>query len=131
MATTKAAAEVGITTAAVYQRRRRDGGFAAAMHQAAATRSSPEPAHAATDVPWTAFYEHLAANGVVWQAALAAGIRPEAIHDRRRGRCSDGRRSAPRGAAPPPQQRHPYRACQRSCVGRLISLDAEPVLEEE
>ncbi|MFI6005749.1 hypothetical protein ACIA98_36060 [Streptomyces sp. NPDC051366] len=47
IATTEAAAEVGITTAAVYQRRR-DAGFAAAMDRAIATRVTPEPAGAAT-----------------------------------------------------------------------------------
>ncbi|MCX4633103.1 hypothetical protein [Streptomyces sp. NBC_01443] len=82
MATTKAAAEVGITTAAVYQRRRRDAGFAAAMNQSTAARSTPEPTGAATDAQWTAFYEHLAVHGVLRQAALAAGIRPEAVYDR-------------------------------------------------
>ncbi|WP_030304028.1 hypothetical protein [Streptomyces katrae] len=49
MATTKAAAEVGITSATVYQRRRRDPGFAAAMDQAIAARTTPEPVGAATD----------------------------------------------------------------------------------
>ncbi|MER7468895.1 helix-turn-helix domain-containing protein [Streptomyces sp. NPDC097981] len=84
MATTKAAAEVGITTATVYQRRRRDTGFAAAMDQATATRITPELASAATDAQWTAFYNHLATHGVLRQAALAAGIRPESVYDRRR-----------------------------------------------
>nr|WSW49752.1 hypothetical protein OG296_42825 [Streptomyces sp. NBC_01001] len=84
MATTKAAAEVGITSATVYQRRRRDAGFAAAMDRATATRSTPEPAGAATDAQWTIFYEHLAVHGVLRQAALAAGIRPETVYDRRR-----------------------------------------------
>ncbi|MEV6735078.1 hypothetical protein [Streptomyces sp. NPDC051364] len=76
MATTKAAAEVGITTATVYQRRRRDPDFAEAMDRATATRSTPEPAGAATDTQWTVFDEHLAVHGVLRQAALAAGIRP-------------------------------------------------------
>ncbi|WP_406511210.1 hypothetical protein OG851_01235 [Streptomyces sp. NBC_00161] len=84
MATTKAAGEVGITNAAVYQRRRRDPGFAAAMDRATATRSTPEPVGAATDAQWTAFYEHLAVHGVLRQAALAAGLRPETVYDRRR-----------------------------------------------
>ncbi|THA28108.1 hypothetical protein [Streptomyces sp. A1547] len=84
MATTKAAAEVGITSATVYQRRRRDPDFAAAMDRATATRSTPEPADAATDAQWTASYQHLAAHGVLRQAALAAGIRPETVYDRRR-----------------------------------------------
>ncbi|MCX4633480.1 hypothetical protein [Streptomyces sp. NBC_01443] len=84
IATTKAAAEVGITTAAVYQRRRRDPGFAAAMDRATAARSTPEPVGAATDAQWTVFCEHLAAYGVLRQAALAAGIRPETVYDRRR-----------------------------------------------
>ncbi|WP_371681016.1 hypothetical protein [Streptomyces sp. NBC_01276] len=85
MATTKAAAEFGITTAAVYQRRRRDAGFAAATDRATASRITPEPASAAaTEAQWTAFYEHLAVHGVLRQAALAAGIRPEAVYDRRR-----------------------------------------------
>ncbi|MFG2716342.1 hypothetical protein ACGFX2_38330 [Streptomyces goshikiensis] len=83
MATTKAAAEVGVTTATVYQRRRRDAGFAAAMDQATTTRT-PEPAGNATDAQWIAFYEHLAVHRVLRQAALAAGIRPEAVYDRRR-----------------------------------------------
>ncbi|MCX4633493.1 hypothetical protein [Streptomyces sp. NBC_01443] len=84
MATTKAAAEAGITSATVYQRRRRDPDFAAAMDRATAARSTPEPADAATDAQWTAFYEHLATHGVLRQAALAAGIRPETVYDRRR-----------------------------------------------
>ncbi|MEU3909088.1 hypothetical protein AB0F20_35715 [Streptomyces goshikiensis] len=42
MATTKAPAEVGVTTATVYQRRRRDASFAAVMDQATTTRT-PEP----------------------------------------------------------------------------------------
>ncbi|MFF1342073.1 hypothetical protein ACFVYT_29995 [Streptomyces sp. NPDC058290] len=84
MATTKAAAEVGITSATVYQRRRRDADFAEAMDRATATRSTPEPGAAATGAQWTAFYEHLAAHGVLRQAALAAGIRPETVYDRRR-----------------------------------------------
>ncbi|MEU9182019.1 hypothetical protein AB0C90_35365 [Streptomyces sp. NPDC048550] len=84
MATTKAPAEVGTTSATVYQRRRRDVGFAEAMDRATATRGTPEPAGAATDAQWSAFYGHLAAHGVLRQAALAAGIRPEAVYDRRR-----------------------------------------------
>ncbi|MFF1497619.1 hypothetical protein [Streptomyces sp. NPDC058304] len=51
---------------------------------ATATRSTPEPAGAATGAQWTAFYKHLAAHGVLRQAAFAAGIRPETVYDRRR-----------------------------------------------
>ncbi|MGW2987540.1 hypothetical protein [Streptomyces goshikiensis] len=83
MATTKAAAEVGITTFTVYQRRHRDTDFAAAMDQATTTRT-PEPASTATDAQWIAFQEHLAIHGVLRQAALAARTRPEAVYDRRR-----------------------------------------------
>ncbi|THA30051.1 hypothetical protein [Streptomyces sp. A1547] len=54
------------------------------MDRATANRSTPEPGAAATDAQWTAFYEHLAALGVLRQAALAAGIRPEMVYDRRR-----------------------------------------------
>lgn len=77
------AEELGVTTATVYPRRRHDAGFAAAMDQATTTRT-PEPAGIATDAQWIAFYEHLAVHGVLRQAALAAGIRPEAVYDRRR-----------------------------------------------
>ncbi|WP_158710065.1 hypothetical protein [Streptomyces katrae] len=64
MATTKAAAEVGITSATVYQRRSREPDFAEAMDRATATRSTPEPASAASDVQWTAFYDFLDTHGV-------------------------------------------------------------------
>lgn len=84
MATTKAAAGVGIMTATVYQRRRRDPGFAEAMDQVTAARSTPDPGAAATDAQWAAFYEHLAAHGGLRQAALAAGIWPETVYERRR-----------------------------------------------
>ncbi|MFF3863238.1 hypothetical protein [Streptomyces sp. NPDC002209] len=84
MATAQAAAGDGITIETVYQRRRRGVGFAAAMDQATATRSTPEPASAATGAQWTAFHGHLAAHGVLRRAALAAGIRTEVVYDRRR-----------------------------------------------
>ncbi|MFI8277994.1 hypothetical protein ACIGBH_24495 [Streptomyces sp. NPDC085929] len=48
IATTKAPAEVGTTSAA--------------MDRATATRGTPEPAGAATDAQWSAFYGHLAAH---------------------------------------------------------------------
>lgn len=74
-----------MTTNAVYQRRKRDPAFAAAMDASLGgtprpTEKTPPP----SEEQWQVFYERLRTGAVLRQAALAAGIRPEAVYDRRR-----------------------------------------------
>ncbi|MET9963029.1 hypothetical protein ABZ128_28850 [Streptomyces sp. NPDC006326] len=80
-----AAAEIGITTAVVYQRRTRDLAFASAMDAALrATSGQRTKQMPVTQNQWEVFFTHLATGVAMRQAALAAGIRPEAVYDRRR-----------------------------------------------
>lgn len=81
---TAAAAEIGITTAVVYQRRRRDPAFAATMTEALRTPRPSSTTAAVGEEQWKEFYRQLRRTGVKRQAALAAGIRPEAVYHRRR-----------------------------------------------
>ncbi|WP_369780159.1 hypothetical protein [Streptomyces sp. R33] len=83
LSVTAAAAEVGITTAVIYQRRKRDRAFAAAMDAAHhAHPRTPDRTPGADD--WEAFFGNLHPGVALRQAALAAGIRPEAVYHRRR-----------------------------------------------
>ncbi|KPI34134.1 hypothetical protein OV450_6045 [Actinobacteria bacterium OV450] len=83
LSVTAAAAAVGITTAVIYQRRKRDPAFAAAMDAAHhAHPRTPDPTPAAED--WETFFGALRPGVALRQAALAAGIRPEAVYHRRR-----------------------------------------------
>ncbi|MFJ4320580.1 hypothetical protein ACIP46_35645 [Streptomyces lavendulae] len=81
---TAAAAEIGITTAVVYQRRRRDPAFAAAMTEALRTPRPSSTTAAVGEEQWKEFYRQLRRTGVMRRAALAAGIQPEAVYQRRR-----------------------------------------------
>ncbi|MFE2850227.1 hypothetical protein ACFXJO_03740 [Streptomyces lavendulae] len=83
LSVTAAAAEIGITTAVVYQRRKRDPAFAAAMDTARNTRPRTPGTTPAADV-WEAFFHSLRPGVALRQAALRAGIRPEAVYERRR-----------------------------------------------
>ncbi|MEU8842960.1 hypothetical protein AB0D97_28130 [Streptomyces roseus] len=85
LSVTAAAAEIGITTAVIYQRRKGDPAFAAAMdtaHHTHTHRRTPDLAPGTAD--WDAFCRALRPGVALRQAALAAGIRPEAAYDRRR-----------------------------------------------
>lgn len=59
------------------------------MDRVTAARMGLEPV-GASDAQRTTFYEHLVAHGVFWQAALAAGFRPEVVYDRRRAAAHPG-----------------------------------------
>ncbi|MEV6584116.1 hypothetical protein AB0M92_39010 [Streptomyces sp. NPDC051582] len=83
LSVTAAAAEVGITTAVIYQRRKRDPAFAAAMDTAHHAQPRTPDTTPGTD-EWDAFFRALRPGVALRQAALAAGIRPEAVYDRRR-----------------------------------------------
>lgn len=83
LSVTAAAAEIGITTAVIYQRRKRDPAFAAAMDT---TRSAHPRTPGMTPAAgaWEVFFHALRPGVALRQAALTAGIRPEAVYDRRR-----------------------------------------------
>ncbi|MFJ3205678.1 hypothetical protein [Streptomyces sp. NPDC086989] len=92
LSVTAAAAEVGITTAVVYQRRKRDAAFAAAVDTAHQARPrTPDTTPNADE--WEAFFAHLRPGVALRQAALAAGIRPEAVYHRRRADRAFARRT--------------------------------------
>ncbi|MCX4546447.1 hypothetical protein [Streptomyces sp. NBC_01565] len=94
MAVTAAAAETGITTAVVYQRRRRDSAFASAMDHA--LQAAPRPTSktpAVSEEQWVVFFTVLRAGVALRQAALAAGIRPETVYERRRTDTAFARRT--------------------------------------
>ncbi|WP_331718820.1 hypothetical protein OG851_43105 (plasmid) [Streptomyces sp. NBC_00161] len=94
MTVTAAAAEIGITTAVVYQRRTRDAAFAAAMDTALRASPRPKPkAPAVSAETWEAFFVVLRTGVALRQAALAAGIRPENVYERRRTDAEFARRT--------------------------------------
>ncbi|MGW4689682.1 hypothetical protein ACWEPM_32985 [Streptomyces sp. NPDC004244] len=94
LSVTAAAAETGITTAVIYQRRKRDAAFAAAMDTAHQHRPHPQArTPSASQEQWQVFFETLRTGVALRQAALAAGIRPEAVYDRRRTDADFARRT--------------------------------------
>ncbi|MFE2146870.1 hypothetical protein ACFXA3_34975, partial [Streptomyces sp. NPDC059456] len=92
LSVTVAAAKVGITTAVIHERRKRDPAFAAAMDAAhQAYPRNPDTTPDAED--WEAFFGNLRPGVALRQAALAAGIRPEAVYHRRRADRAFARRT--------------------------------------
>lgn len=85
MPATHAAEEAGITNAVIYQRRRRDAVFRAAMDSARgrARARTPRPEQI-TEEQWTTFQRGVEDGMTLRRAALAAGIEPQRIYDRRR-----------------------------------------------
>ncbi len=78
-----AAAEIGITTAAVYQRRRRDEVFRRGMDRAVQEAAAHAPAPSPAQQKWEEFMRHLLDGKNLRGAAMGAGLTPETVYRRR------------------------------------------------